>query len=95
MTTKHYSPSNGTEADAFHALWCKRCERDKHMNGTLSEGSRVNDGDLCDTLLASFFGNFSSWVYGADGKPCCTKFVPMGEKMPAPRCENTGDMFDK
>ena len=35
------------------------------------------------------------WVYGKDGQPCCTAFVPAGQPIPAPRDEYTRDMFDE
>jgi hypothetical protein len=90
-----YRPSNGTEGYAFQEEWCANCDRDKEMNGTAyREGREVNDDDYCEILSRSFRTDepLPEWMYGSDGKPCCTQFVRMGEAH-APRCEHTADMF--
>lgn len=33
------------------------------------------------------------WIYGDDGQPKCTQFVPVGQGLPPPRCAHTSDMF--
>lgn len=90
-----YMPSNGTEGACFHEMHCAHCERDKVMNGTATVEEA--DGDmtmLCEILGRSFREDeLAEWKFGPDGWPMCTAFVPMGEKIPAPRCEHTADMF--
>ena len=90
-----YMPHNGTEGEYFHAMWCEECERDKAMNGTVyREGREENDDDWCEILGRSFREDaIPEWVYGADGQPKCTQFVPMGQPV-TQRCEHTADMFD-
>ena len=90
-----YAPSNGSEGEEFHAAWCERCERDKALNGTCStEGRDPNDDDYCQILNMSFLdGGAKEWIYGGDGLPTCTAFVPLGKTLPLPRCDYTPDMF--
>lgn len=90
-----YMPCNGTEGEYFHSMWCEECERDKAMNGTVHrEGREECDDDWCEILGRSFREDtIPEWVIGADGQPCCTQFVPMGDKLPTPLCEHTDDMF--
>ena len=89
-----YMPCNGTEGEFFHAAWCENCERDKSMNGTVHrEGREETDDDWCEILGRSFREDaIPEWVYGKDGQPCCTQFVPMGQPLPQ-RCEHTADLF--
>lgn len=91
-----YMPCNGSEGEFFMAAWCEECERDKAMNGTVHrEGREEREDDWCEILGRSFREDaIPEWVYGADGQPCCTQFVPMGQKEPTTRCENTADMFE-
>lgn len=92
---QQYEPSNGTEGEAFIGTWCERCARDKDMNGTChAEGRDPGDDDWCPILVASFRGEAKEWVFDAEGMPTCTAFVPMGEPIPAPRCDKTVDMFE-
>lgn len=90
-----YMPCNGTEGEFFHSMWCEECARDKAMNGTVyREGREETDEDWCEILGRSFREDaIPEWVYGADGQPCCTQFVPMEQEVTA-RCEHTADMFD-
>lgn len=92
---KPYMPCNGTEGEFFHAAWCENCERDKAMNGTVyREGREETDDDWCEILGRSFREDeIAEWVYGADGQPSCTHFVPMGQAVTV-RCEHTADLFD-
>jgi hypothetical protein len=91
-----YMPSNGTEGEFFISQWCGECARDKSMNGTARrEGREENDEDWCEILGRSFREDaIPEWIYGEDGQPKCTQFVPMGSPMPVPRCPNTKDMFE-
>ena len=91
---QQYVPSNGTEGEIFQAEFCARCERDKEANGTcLMEDRDAGDDDWCQILVASYAGEAKEWVYGHDGHPTCTAFVPYGEQVPT-RCDHTADMFD-
>jgi hypothetical protein len=92
---QRYEPSNGTEGSCFHAAWCERCERDRDMNGTCHrEGREPGPDDWCEILGASFqSGGVKEWIFDAKGQPMCTAFVPVGQALPIPRCENTPDMF--
>lgn len=97
--TKKYQPSNGTEGDAFIETWCGTCQRDRSM----AEGIdmlQCADDELCEILERTFFFNISDpdypeeWTYNEDdGRPCCTAWIPKGEKIPTPRCPMTKDMF--
>lgn len=90
---QQYEPSNGMEGSVFHEEFCCRCERDKEMNGTChAEGREAGDDDWCSILGASFRGEAKEWVYGPDGHPTCTAFIPMGQPG-VQRCEKTPDMF--
>ena len=65
---KRYRPSNGTEGEAFYALWCADCRYDINENcpvyaATLAYG--LDDPDYSD-----------AWQYGADGQPLCDEFDP-------------------
>jgi hypothetical protein len=90
-----YMPSNGSEGEYFHAMWCEECERDKVMNGSATVEQADCDPDLYCKILSNSFcvAELPEWRYGDDGQPCCTAFVPKGEKLPTPRCEHTADMF--
>jgi hypothetical protein len=91
LVGQQWMPSNGTEGEIFWSEWCSHCERDKVMNGTVWEED-AGDGDLCQILSASFAGEATEWVYGADGQPTCSAFVPCGEPV-RDRCPHTPDMF--
>lgn len=92
-----YRPSNGTEGAIFMDAWCSECARDAAMNGGM-ELDECDDNQLC-TIIADTHcyevddPNYpDAWRYGADGRPCCAAFVPVGEPIPVPD-ENTGDLF--
>ena len=92
---ERYQPCNGSEGEYFHAMWCEECERDKVMNGSATV--EESDGDLtmlCEILGRSFRDDeLPEWKFGPDGWPMCTAFVPVGSKVPEPRCEHTADLF--
>lgn len=90
-----YMPSNGTEGACFHAEWCERCGRDKVMNGSATVEDADKDPDLYCRILSQSFAvdELPEWVHDANGIPTCTAFVPVGDPIPAPRCENTMEMF--
>lgn len=93
---EQYRPCNGSEGEYFQAMWCENCERDKELNGTaFREGREAGDDDWCEIVGRSYREPepLPEWVYGQDGQPCCTAFVPMGRPIPPPRCEHTVDLF--
>lgn len=77
-----YRPANGTEECCFFMNWCERCQRDKVMNGTATIKDADKDSSLyCDILNRLFTGRYiPEWVYDSNGEPCCTEFLPNGEK---------------
>ena len=89
-----YRPCNGTEGLAFFEDWCNHCERDKVLNGTADADAALNDPSLwCEIVNRSYGdGPLPEWVWGADGRPQCLKFVRLGEPV-INRCERTADMF--
>ena len=90
-----YMPSNGTEGECFHSMWCEKCARDKLMNGSLTIDEADKDPDAyCEVLGRSFREDaIPEWLFSLEGWPTCTAFVAMGEKIPPPRCDHTADMF--
>lgn len=95
---KPFRPANGTEGEMFFDGYCRNCARDKAM----SEGKAVEDCDddeKCDLIALSMAFDETdprypkAWVYGKDGQPTCTAFIPAGDPIPQPRCQNTIDMF--
>ena len=88
---QQWMPSNGTEGEIFHSEWCCQCARDQVMNGSVWEAD-AGDDDYCPILGASFRGEATQWVHGADGQPTCTQFIPVGEPL-RNRCEFTPDLF--
>ena len=74
MMAEKYRPSNGTAGIAFDDQWCSNCERDRAW--------REDDkNDPCQILSNTMIYNVddpeypAEWIYGADGRPCCTAFV--------------------
>lgn len=90
-----YRPSNGTEGTCFIEGWCTHCERDREMNGSL-DSNECDEGDWCEILGRSFRTDepLPEWIYGDDGQPKCTAFVPMGQQIVPERDPFTIDMFD-
>ncbi len=77
---KLYRPSNGTEGWAFVAHWCCDCERDKSFwNGDYAAGCLIVTNSYA--YQASDPKYPQSWIYDANGKPCCTAFVELGTPM--------------
>lgn len=95
MAGKPYRPYSGTEGAAFDDSWCAHCERDKaYRDG----GPDADPSIACQIIADTFAFDVShpqypkEWVYGRDGKPCCTAFTTDPNK--PVRCANTLDMFE-
>lgn len=90
---KPYRPGSGTEGMAFDDAWCSGCARDAKYRET------DNGEDGCKILSDSFVyektdPNYpKEWVYGHDGRPCCTAFTTDPDK--PLRCDKTVDMFKR
>lgn len=93
---ERYQPCNGSEGEFFIGMWCEDCARDKVMNGEATQEQADADPSLyCQILNDSFVGDgVAQWVYGKDGQPCCTEFVPVGAPIPQ-RDEFTRELFDE
>lgn len=93
MPIEKYSPSSGTEGDAFMSEFCYQCAR----HHTEAEED-ADSGECCEIVFRTHSWKVTDpeypieWQYGEHG-PCCTAFVPIGEPIPEPRCEHTADMF--
>jgi hypothetical protein len=95
---ERYRPSNGSEGEYFHAMWCEECSRDKAMNGTCHRESREpEDDDYCEILNRSFRDDpLPEWVIGDDGQPKCTAFAKQTDgPLKVVRDDKTQDMFDE
>lgn len=86
-----YRPGSGTEGMAFDDLWCEHCARDAEWR----EDPDAADG--CQILSDTFVYDVDDpnypkeWVYGRDGRPCCTAFTTDPNK--PLRCDKTLDLF--
>src|SRR5579859_6411517 len=88
---KPYRPGSGTEGMSFDEHWCDHCARDAAWR----EDPDHNDG--CDILSKTFALDITDpdypkeWIYGKDGRPCCTAFTTDPSK--PVRCDKTLDLF--
>lgn len=99
---KPYQPCNGTEGLVFTDQWCGQCARDKAFNGTKVHIEDCAEDELCQIVAMTMMCGSTDdqrypkeWVFGADGQPCCTAFVHMGDPIPPSvvRDDKTGDLF--
>ncbi len=73
-----FQPSNGTEGEIFQEYFCYNCLRDEDYNPRKGTGR-------CEILLRAICWNIDDpefpreWIYGKDGQPTCTVFVPIEE----------------
>ncbi|MDB5584874.1 MAG: hypothetical protein JWR80_10050 [Bradyrhizobium sp.] len=87
---KPYRPGSGTEGMAFDAKWCSHCARDAAWREDES-----NDG--CHVLSLTLALPIDDpeypkeWIFGRDGRPCCTAFTTDPAK--PFRCDKTTDLF--
>ena len=73
-----YRPSNGSEGWAFQSRWCDRCKGDENYSDTKPElGCQILLRSLCCNIGEP--GYPTEWIYGDDGVPKCTAFIPQGE----------------
>lgn len=91
--TKPYRPSNGTEGCGFYERFCFKCDRDAHMNSG-KEWDKCEPHEICSIIGDTLAYDIKhpkypkEWIYGEDGRPTCTAFIPVGTKAPE-RCEHT------
>ena len=64
-----YEPPNGITGSGFQDHYCLNCVKDFHFWNYEKDG--------CEIVLRSFEGPVEEWVYGKDGVPVCTAFVPL------------------
>ena len=91
QTGKPYRPSSGTEGCAFDDVWCSQCARDAKFRETDDgeDGCKILADTLCFDIKDENYPK--EWVYGHDGRPCCTAFTTdPGKPL---RCDKTLDMF--
>lgn len=89
---EQWSPSNACAGDGFQAAYCCHCARDSEMNGSKPQAD-CTDEDWCQILGASYRGEAVEWRELDDGRCVCVAFVPVGERIPQPRCERTAELF--
>lgn len=90
-----YRPGSGTEGMAFDEVWCDHCTRDRPYR---DDPDNLDPGFHGCQIIADTFAyeitdpNYpKEWVYGRDGRPCCTAFTTDPSK--PVRCDKTLDMF--
>jgi hypothetical protein len=95
-----YRPSNGTEGEIFHGLWCVGCARDaafQQFHAGLA--GNVEEPDGCPIIVAAMaFAEDHpeyprEWQFGPDGQPVCTGFALDPDLDRTPRCDATPDLF--
>ena len=87
---KSYRPGSGTEGCAFDDVWCSQCARDADFReDEMNDGCRILADTLCFSIDNPAYPK--EWVYGHDGRPCCTAFTTDPEK--PLRCDKTIDLF--
>jgi hypothetical protein len=84
---EQWEPSNGSEGCAMIEGFCSHCERDKVMNGTITDEQAQMDGGYCQILSDSFIGPVKEWRE-VSGEILCAAFVEQGDKVPD-RCPHT------
>jgi hypothetical protein len=73
---KLYRPSNGSEGMDFEHRWCEQCKHDSAYRDEPEQDPALS----CQIFNAAFLYEKDDpqypkeWVYGADGRPCCTAF---------------------
>lgn len=91
---KPYRPGSGTEGMAFDDAWCDHCTRDAEFR---KDWDNADPATGCQILADTFAYDITDpnypkqWIYGRDGRPCCTAFTTDPTK--PVRCDKTPDMF--
>jgi hypothetical protein len=92
---KSYRPGSGTEGMAFDDAWCERCARDAEWRKDTDQdpalGCQILADALCFDVKDPKFPK--EWVYGHDGRPCCTAFTT--DPARPLRCDRTVDLFSE
>ena len=95
LTGKPYRPGSGTEGMAWDDAWCDHCARDAEYR---AGGDNADPALGCKILADAFAYDIGDpnypkeWVYGRDGRPCCTAYTTDPTK--PVRCNKTADLFD-
>jgi hypothetical protein len=98
MTRLHkpYRPSNGTEGECFISSWCGTCERSGGPGKPDDVGEELTGCSITGRTMLYDIEDAdypAEWIL-VDGNPRCTAWIPLGDPIPAPRCQDTIDMFD-
>lgn len=94
MAGKPYRPGSGTEGMSFDSQWCAHCARDAKWREL---GEDADPAIACQILSDTFVYDVNDpnypkeWIYGRDGRPCCTAFTTDPAK--PWRCDRTLEMF--
>lgn len=91
---RQWIPSNGSEGASFLESFCSCCARDAAMREG-KELEECDDNEVCPIIAASFRDEAVEWRQDDDGAVYCLAYVRVGTPIPAPRCPNTGDMFEE
>lgn len=87
LPVRLYRPSNGTEGEGFWSAWCCNCQRDKAMREGV-DLDECDDNERCDIIALTMAysidepGYPQEWRYDENGVPCCTAFIPAGDRVP-------------
>lgn len=92
--SEKYRPGNGTEGLDFITEFCFQCARSDHLqpdaDGETPAGCSILDATFRHEVDDAKYP--TEWVRDEQG-PRCTAFVPEGEPLATPRCDQTEDMF--
>lgn len=88
-----YRPGSGTEGMAFDDKWCSHCARDAEFRKDDNADPALGCQILADTYVYDVDDPKypKEWIYGRDGRPCCTAFTTDPSK--PLRCDKTLDLF--
>lgn len=88
--SEKYRPSNGSEGDWFMGKFCHQCAR-----ANLDEDSGKPPCVILGLMLGYGIDDpqYPKEIIQDENGPRCTAFVHEDEELPAPRCEDTIDMF--
>ena len=78
-----YRPSNGTEGVGFMEIFCMECERDRLFWAEEGDGCAIAARSMAFDVEDEMYP--VEWTYDAEGRPVCTAFVPLGDRLPTDR----------